>query len=560
MRDRVITESHFNYANKFVKILGFNGLIDWTKQIPYANLKTSQDEICQSINKTLDIFKALFPQDSFNLRKIHYKFENIDQVLGFFKKVMSWLSIPYEMVRLRGAFYLRLTQQKTSLYNEYISRMEQIREMPQKFTPPTPTLTYTPTHIKVPDQQMNSSIMFSNNLVLPSGNIVQDANLNNIDIPNPNTSNPFVLEKSHKFSKVLQTYPKTNISKTVLVKSDILLSAFKDINYIESIEILGVKGGLSCPLYTNTYISAYVSEKTLVHEQIIQESDQTNPYIFHLDFPNSFFYEYHSLELKISNSGFELFRIKINGYKFSKKITNLSGLFTDHDPKYYDEETGYQWNILNGMIGCSIIGKKMTGFDHENLLQKYEKQGLLTVMSQTYLLPEPITWTGLSVDNDDNLNNISYGLVLLESAKLKNYNFVMSNVILNIKFRFIEPSENSCSIYYVIPRSSDAIGKIKLTNDTINKITQHTSIKASICNDLETIPIGSLDNSNTYILLDNFYYLVNKQHITNYLVLEVSSVNIHKWMQIDLIFGILFFNRAERRQIALNPYTDLKNT
>ena len=86
MRNKIITESHYNYANKFVKILGFINLTDWDNQISYTNLKTSQIKICQSLNKTLEIFKILFPQDSFNLRKIHYKFENIDQVLGFFKK------------------------------------------------------------------------------------------------------------------------------------------------------------------------------------------------------------------------------------------------------------------------------------------------------------------------------------------------------------------------------------------------------------------------------------------------------------------------------------------
>ena len=162
MRDRIITESHFNYANKFVKILGFDGLTDWGKQIPYANLKTSQDQICVALNKTLDIFKALFPQDSFNLRKIHYKFENIDQVLGFFKKVMSWLSIPYEMVRLRGAFYLRLIQQKTSLYNEYISRMEKNREMPQLLPMETTSNlpnVYTNFPIDITDVNYRSSSM-----------------------------------------------------------------------------------------------------------------------------------------------------------------------------------------------------------------------------------------------------------------------------------------------------------------------------------------------------------------------------------------------------------------
>ncbi len=160
MKDRIITESHFNYANKFVKILGFNDLADYGRQVGYTVLKEFQDDICTALNKTLDVFKALFPQDGFNLRKIHYKFENIDQVLGFFKKVMTYLSIPFEMIRVRGAFYLRLIPQKTSLYNEYIYRMQEKREMPLKLiSEPVANFIIKEQNNNLINEEINNSVL-----------------------------------------------------------------------------------------------------------------------------------------------------------------------------------------------------------------------------------------------------------------------------------------------------------------------------------------------------------------------------------------------------------------
>lgn len=119
MRDKIITYSHFDYINEIVKILGFNNLADFETSISYNNIKKSQNKICKVINDSLENFKQIFPADKFNLRKINYQFKNINQVLGFVKKIFNYLSINYCYSRIQGNNLLRLLPEN-NIYNKYI--------------------------------------------------------------------------------------------------------------------------------------------------------------------------------------------------------------------------------------------------------------------------------------------------------------------------------------------------------------------------------------------------------------------------------------------------------
>jgi hypothetical protein len=116
MKDKTITDAHFNYTNEQVKILGFKNLADFETKIPYLKLKQEQKNICEQINLSTEWFKKLFSQEGFDLRKINYSFENIDQVLGFIKKLFGYMSIKYYYSRIKGIPTLRLIQ-PNNLYN-----------------------------------------------------------------------------------------------------------------------------------------------------------------------------------------------------------------------------------------------------------------------------------------------------------------------------------------------------------------------------------------------------------------------------------------------------------
>ena len=96
MKNKILKREHFEYLDKIVQVLGFKNLADYDTCITYEILKTLQNTICNDINSTLSTFKQLFPLDDFDLRKIKYKFENIDQVIGFVKKLFFYLNVPIE--------------------------------------------------------------------------------------------------------------------------------------------------------------------------------------------------------------------------------------------------------------------------------------------------------------------------------------------------------------------------------------------------------------------------------------------------------------------------------
>jgi hypothetical protein len=125
MKNKIITKEHFEYLDKIVQILGFKNLADYQTKLTYETLKSKCNIICDSINSSIDEFKQLFPLDNFDLRKIKYKFENIDQVIGFVKKLFFYLNVPIEYENK----VVRLIQQN-KLYNEYIKMIEN-RDIPQ---------------------------------------------------------------------------------------------------------------------------------------------------------------------------------------------------------------------------------------------------------------------------------------------------------------------------------------------------------------------------------------------------------------------------------------------
>lgn len=125
MKNKILKREHFEYLDKIVQILGFINLADYETYTTYDILKLSQNKICINVNATIDTFKQLFPLNEFDLRKIKYKFENIDQVIGFVKKLFFYLNVPIEYENKT----LRLIPQN-KLYNEYIKMIEN-RDIPQ---------------------------------------------------------------------------------------------------------------------------------------------------------------------------------------------------------------------------------------------------------------------------------------------------------------------------------------------------------------------------------------------------------------------------------------------
>lgn len=541
MRDRVITKAHFDYANKFVKILGFCNLSDYGKHIPYANLKYSQDDICESLNKTIDIFKALFPLDSFNLRKIHYEFKNIDQVIGFFKKVMTYLSIPYEMIRVRGAFYLRLIQPKTFLYNEYIYNMQQKREMPEN--------KFGRSFFKINDDVTTS---------LPKGNEIASEELKNILLPKPNNNNPFPVDEPLGFKEIIETLEKDPVQRSVIINKNAILSEFTDFSYFTTLELCALVNGEATNLPIGCEIFLTVGGQFLTYHVVENEN---KPYIFELNFPNSHFFMYHKLILNIKGPAHTLYNIVLNGWKTYTEWNINKPLVLNHDPKYYDPSINFEWRILAGMVNCSIYRNSDKIPIDKKTLQDYFNENKVTTAKYTYTInktkcpnnesiDEVKEFLGLNVNNDDYLSTFSFGLMLLIEAGMYKpnntiYDFVQTNKHTELKFSHVENIEDSdmCILYYPIDRTCDAIGKIEFKKP----INQEVAL--DFYNNFKKTDIGIINSNNKSINFKNCYYLLNKKSNTIFLRVHVDKHYIYELLDLDIIIGEIYYDTEPRRHI-----------
>jgi hypothetical protein len=197
MKDKTITDAHFEYVNEQVKILGFQNLADFETKIAYSKLKQEQKNICEQINLSIGWFKKLFPQEGFDLRKINYSFENIDQVLGFIKKLFGYLSIQYEYSRIKGIPTLRLIQ-PNNLYSKFIMNL---RNIPQKefFT-----------------LQKENTLLTSNN-----------SNINQSDMTGSNKKKYFLSE-----------WASSTVEPDFITKSKKLTSNDNDLNFTDKINLI----------------------------------------------------------------------------------------------------------------------------------------------------------------------------------------------------------------------------------------------------------------------------------------------------------------------------------
>jgi hypothetical protein len=290
-----------------------------------------------------------------------------------------------------------------------------------------------------------------------------------------------------------------------------------------------------------------------------------SPYVFNLEFPNSYFYCYHELELKILNSNYNLFKIQIDGFKplGSGYYPTQYLTIIDHNPKYYNPKTGYEWRIMSGMIGCTKYKTSILNKPQQSNFKDYLSKGLVSDLSQIYPYPEtnPPKYVGLDIQNSDMLETQSHGLDILcnyQNYIDKTYDFVMCNSSHKLNFSFIEenPSSTTSSIYYSMSRLADAIGRVGLSQSQLDKLVNlDTNVKVSfvsINGNHTLVPLGTLSFANPSINLENFYYLLTKQYSEIFLIIDVPNSQLYQWLQIDMIFGLVFFDTVQRRHIAQN--------
>jgi hypothetical protein len=512
MKDKFITREHFNYANKIIKILGFKSMCDFETQLIYSELKELEEEICGQVTSTMDKFKELFPLNEFDLRRIKYKFENIDQVIGFFKKLCTYLSIPYEFVRVSKSLVMRLPRSKSFLYNNYIQDME-MRENPQLAT-----------------------FEFTNEDFTPQLNQYKEI---------PSTIQQF---KTVKSSEVLKYKKVKSFEKEYIVGHTFELGLFRDFMWINWIKIARTIAVTRYDNYTIFPLPNLICTIEFTLAGHLVQTLEVNNYIdsnsevyfkVPIDFFNNHFYSYHNGQIKIKFHGkppeHSMFKIIINGNDFIDKMpANYlnSSIECDHDSKYYVNDpnliTPYTWRIMGGMVGPNFSERpdptKIISYDLiKTKLDEYNSNGSIQIIEEKMILNRSF---------DDTISPIYYWKYLKNSKSLGECKIFETQDKIKLKFSHILQDNSMCSIYFPIDYQKNFFNEYSI----ITNIQMETILP----NDSNFLIVNR--STNKEIIVDNKESTCNNSNNqTNvYIKLNTQIENIRQYLEIELILTLNF--------------------
>lgn len=519
MKDKTITNAHYDYLNDIVKILGFKNLADFDTTITYTKLKSDQKQICVELTKSIDSFKKLFSQEGFDLRKINYSFENIEQVIGFVKKLFGYLFINWNYSRIKGISTLRLIP-PNNLYNKYIMNL---REIPQK-----------------------------ENLILLKDNIDTKQIVNQTQSEQNNSTNEYENIspiKPHEPSQIpqinisdlIQQFEKKNITKKIITKNNLNLSHI-DIDWINRIKINFEDDTLLPP---NTIISLIINQEELLLYQIEQKQNIELEYI-PINFPNNFLYSSTLVNLKITLpiKNKELKETEFMGNLTEDLTENLTEDLTD-EIKFIVEFDGYNVLNKNFLIQNDILSskKKLIRFDHEELYSKDR----------------------LDIGIYENILNIGIENIYL---KKNNYNkqYDFSNGTISMKYILSYVKKPYEKIYKIKNKLDTTI----LPFDYFNwiKIRKETGSKISIGTNIEFF-IGGIKvldyiiNPNTKFDKENYYkfdidfpnIILYKYHIAEIFIKEPEQKEKNEFNNI-IVKGSQFKSTLPKKFLNSNILFD----
>jgi hypothetical protein len=507
MKENLITNNHFDYATKIMKIIGFQSISDFETSIYYTKLKEQEINICLKISKTIDEFKKLFPLNEFDLRRIKYKFENINQIVGFIKKLTSYLAIPLNITRINNSTILRLIQSKYFLYNNYINSMNN-RDTTIMITNFKKTIDEIKNNEKIETKIENKEI---------KNKEIENKEIENKEIENKEIktkiekeSTETEINKKHvKSSQVLKFKKALSFEKEFIVESCFSLSYFRDFKWVNWIKVAIFSDGDVDKLNDGCKIELLLGGSIVSRHKIDQSTlFEDNYFKIPVDFFNNHFYMYHFFEIKIfSNKRDQMFKIIVNGNDFTKKLPksyleNKMAIECDHDLKYCGGQTidsslyGFGCRIMSGLTGfCSREFELWD--DAKKNFEEYVKNGDVIYNKSSLLLKRK---------NDDKIEPRIYYDYLLKNNLLINYDYVAIYDYSIIHYLYIEEENDENSVIYY-------------SNPYYNFHINFLSIISHVDNDvkIETVP----DTENKYVNKPFVKVILKSNKIKDYLKIEV---------------------------------------
>ncbi len=481
-----ITNYHFDYINNMVKVLGFNNLIDYNKRISNKDLKSRETEICNEFNASLEVFKKLFPQEGFDLRKIDSSFKNINQVLGFVKKILHYLHINWKCERFKGTPTIQLVEHN-DLYDKYVSKLSK----------------------KLPVADIDSNIKSMKNIVK-------------------------YLKKPHSVEYIINsTMYLSHISYDFDYFNWIKIRKNDDTKLDIDTKIRLSLGGDKSLVYT-------INESTMF--------DENNYYQFNIKFPNNnLFFRYSDMQLHVSKYG--KYNILANGSKFKSTLPDYRNysIIYDHDPLWYQKGTRL-YRSCSGMIGNKY--PDLDPIPEEicpEMLKSIKKVSYIEIDSATYSIlfldAQDITKEMILLTMLNNKLMRQLG----KQYQINNIDFVGTNQSIcwydYCKYKTHKNKDRSIRAYIDIVPYGDICRHIdiKLDSDHHNTNTCNAWIEH---NNTKLIDFGKIKFTGNHRFINDKMFLCQ---VDTCLVIEIPESEFKYWSNMSIFAGYLYMVQGNDR-------------
>lgn len=539
----------YNYANKIIKIFGFQNIVDYTNILSYTKLKNNTQYVCNAVNETMEEFKKLFNLKKFDLARINYNFTTISQIYSFLKKLLTELSIPFETFKKKQQTFLRLIQ-TNNLYIDNIINMAEngtktnfdFQQFIEKVYETQPNIKITELNNEVKlskivktygKKPITKEILFTNNLLLNDINNIFDC-ITEIDIKPHNQDDDFknyIVKIDSPQDKNIQIFKKSieknnknclidnillPISLTTLTQ--LVLNLYKKIPSEKTVifiaKITGIKFKSILP-------------KTLFDDKIhIDLLNTTNQYL--------------------ENYKFYLSKGCINyEYNYDKFVQN-------NKKKYINGESeSNEPNELEYYKKNNKITEKIINLYNENILIikiDNDTQNLKTINNNNNIniKNDMLRYLVFLGSNTDNFTKLNLGTNIL-SNKIKKENFgIEYNSTAWLKTNFSIINNNNVILYYSLSNNNDLITKIKI----LNNFTNDYNVKLTInYHDKNIYEKNFSINETLNFEFDKPITLVNKSS-NIFLTIEIPIKYYDKWLHVNYEYSSVILDTKIRLLVS----------
>lgn len=527
-----ISIKHYEYANNLVKLVGFKNLKDFNTILTYSVI-SNDENILKNVNATMNDFKKIFELQKFDLARLNYQFKTFEQFFGFFKKLLSYLDILYDVYKnSKGDVLIRLKQQNL-IYKKYIDMTTEIGN----------------TTSLVQEQIENARLSLQSDI--NDKKFLTEDEINKLQ-PTIHTETIYNTYKSYQYKNNYILLNDRNIKEFVIPHDGNIISNIEIFYSNENEDLITFEGNIEISIGGIQYLKLENDQKinTLIPWQYIP---------------------YHQINFRLLNLKekyqFILFRItydklsddcpNYNKYKINFNLNNL---------KMY---------AISGMVSSyETIDNVSKIYNNTNFLDK-------TIDTFTKMIDEnDISITNLNIPCFDKPITL-YNINITENNIKTKYKYDTQSMLglsLLVNIPYIDPKFKDISTtpiattdilmfktndYYFIKQEGDKLNihyRICRNGDMLNEII--INIPSVIIKVYETFQgrtkyHGTVNQLSNNLILKHEIPLINRQDNDVYLVFEINKKDLSKFIDNDFFIRYIFLDTNERRKLAQSDYLNI---